>query len=217
MRITVTRTGGFAGLHQQLGPVETSDLESDVADRVSGILTGSDFFNLPEQLPTTGQVQDDFEYTVRVTDDDRDHTVQFEGQSGSSASTALLELIRLLEDAAGGFHGVPISGDALDGVVDTRDWAAWYNRMPGSADPCLHVSGICGLASSHTKVRLEPGNVGSVPEPDLYALQLVVTRPDIDDDRYVECEVSWQDDVGQEIKRVRINGIGIEIPVKIAQ
>lgn len=217
MQITVTKTGGFAGVHQQLGPVETSSLDAEVAEQVSRMIAESDFFNLAERLPTTGQVFDDFDYAVQVVDDHRHHTVKFEGQSTDPAATALLELITLLESAAGGFRDVPIIVGLPDGVVETRGWSAWYDRMPGSDDPDLHVSGSCGLASSHTTVRLEPGNVGTVPEPDLYALELMVTRPDIDDDRYVESEVSWRKNVGPDIKRVRINNLSIYIPVKIVE
>jgi hypothetical protein len=217
MRITVTRTGGFGGVSEQLGPVETSSLDAEVADQVDRILTESDFFNLPERLPSNGQAEDDFVYAVEVVDDDRAHTVELEELSGDPAATPLLEMIRLLDGPAGGFHHVPINTGGPGGVVGTRDWSAWYDRTPGSEDPDLHVSGICGLPTSHTTARLEPGNVGIVPEPDLYALELIVTRPDIDDDRYVEREVCWQGDVGPEIKRVRINDPVIMIPVKIVE
>jgi hypothetical protein len=102
--------------------------------------------------------------------------------------------------------------------MECTDWEAWYNRMPGAADPDLHVSGKCGLESSSIKVWLEPGNVGVVPEPDLLVLQLRTERPEVGDDMYVEREVTWQDDVGQDIKRVRIQGEAeAEIPVRDAQ
>ena len=217
MQITVMQTGGLLGVHQQLGPVQTSSLDREVAEQVDRIITESDFFALPERLPSIGQVFDDFTYAVHVVDGHHAHTVELQGQSGDPAASALLELVRLLDGAAGGFHAVPTSTGLPDGVVETRDWSAWYNRMPGADDPDLHVSGMCGVASSHTTVRLELGNVGVVPEEDLCVLQLVAARPDIDDDRYVELEVSWQGDVGPDKKRVRIAGVSTEIPVTTAE
>lgn len=215
MQITVTRTGGFAGLHQQLGPVDSSSLESEVADQVGRLVSELDFFHLPESLQGA-PVMDGFRYTVQIIDGDHEHTVATEGIADDPVMTRLHELITVLDQAVG-FKNAPSSSALPDGVVMTRDWSAWYNRRPGSDDPDLHVSGTCGLASSSVTVRLEPGNVGTVPEPDLEVLQLGVTKPDTGDDRYVECEVTWQDDVGPDKKRVRINGVLDEIPVTIAQ
>jgi hypothetical protein len=215
MRITVTRTGGFAGLHQQLGPVETSSLDSEVADQVSRIVTESDFFNLPQSLQGS-PVYDGFRYTVRIDDGDREHTVEMEGLSEDPPMVRLHELIGVLDQAVG-FDNAPTSSTLPDGVVRTHDWSAWYNRRPGADDPYLHVSGICGLASSSIMVRLEPGNVGVVPEPDLCVLQLAAVRPTVGDDRYVEREVTWREDVGPDLKRVRIAGVLDDIPVTIAE
>lgn len=214
MQITVIKTGGFAGIHEQLGPVDTSSLDPEVAGQVVRILTELDFFGLPKSLPGE-PVPDGFHYAVRVVEDARDHTVETEGTSEDPAAPKLLEVIRLLDEAVG-FGNAP-SSTLPDGVVMTRDWSAWYNRMPGSEDPDLHVSGTCGLASSSITVRLEPGNEGIVPEPELCALELAVTRPDVGDDRYVECEVTWRHDVGPDKKRVRINNLSVEIPVRIAE
>lgn len=215
MRITVTRTGGFAGLHQQLGPVETSSLDSEVADQVGRIVTESDFFSLPESLQGS-PVHDGFRYTVRINDGDREHTVVTEGMSDDPAVGRLHALIEVLDQAVG-FDNAPTSSTLPDGVVTTHDWSAWYNRRPGADDPHLHVSGICGLASSNVMVRLEPGNVGVVPEPGLCVLQLAAVRPPVGDDRYVEREVTWREDVGPDMKRVRINGVSDDIPMTIAE
>lgn len=215
MRVTITKTGGFAGVHQQLGPVETSSLDSEVADQVGRIVTDVDFFNLPESLPAQ-PVMDGFSYAVRIADGERDHTVRTEGTSNDPAATGLHEMISFLDQAVG-FQECPIVANNPEGVVETRDWSAWYNRMPGADDPDLHVTGICGLASSSITVRLAPGNVGVVPEPDLYALDLVVTIPEIGDERYLEREVTWAENVGQTIKVVRINNVGVEITVQIVE
>lgn len=211
MQVTVVKTGGFAGVHQQFGPVETSSLDTEVAKEIDRIVTEVDFFNLPERLPPTTNISDGFFYAVQVVADGRDHTVETEDGSEDSASIQLRRLARLLEDAVAGSEDPP-SDPAAD-VVRTRDWSAWYNRMPGADDPDLRVSGTCCLESSNITVQLEPDNEGIVDDPELVALKLVVTKPAILDEHHVEREVAWQGDVGPGIKRVRIDVVADEIPV----
>lgn len=215
MQVTVTRTGGFAGVHQQLGPVDTSRLDREIADQVERTLTELDFFNLPERLPTSDTVYDGFFYAVEVAADGRDHTVRTEDGAADPAAIELRRLIGLLEEAGSRFENHPMNSEADE--VETRDWSAWYNRMPGADDPDLYVSGTCRLESSSVTVRLELDNEGIIDDPELVALKLVVTTPAIHDDQYVEREVSWHDNVGDGIRRVRINGVSVEIPVKIVQ
>ncbi len=100
MQITVTKTGGFAGVHQRLGPVETSSLESEVADQVGRIVTELDFFHLPKSLQAK-PVQDGFHYAVQVIDGAGEHTVETAGTSNDPAVTRLHELIELLDEAVG--------------------------------------------------------------------------------------------------------------------
>lgn len=100
MRVTVTKTGGFAGLHQQLGPADMASLDPGVAGQVGRIVTELDFFNLPESLPGA-RVYDGYSYAVRLVDDERDHTVRTEGNSDDPAVAALHELIGLLNQVVG--------------------------------------------------------------------------------------------------------------------
>jgi hypothetical protein len=211
MQVSVTRTGGLAGVHQQLGPVEISSLDPEVANQIERILAGVDFFNLPERLPTQGNVADGFFYAVRAVADGRDHTVRTDDGSEDPAAVQLRELTGLLDEAVGRFENH--SADSAADAVPTRGWSAWYNRMPGTDDPDLHVSGTCSLESSNITVQLEPGNEGVIDDPELYVLRLVVTRPAVLDDLCVERDVNWQGAVGPAIKRVRINGVPDEIPV----
>lgn len=90
--------------------------------------------------------------------------------------------------------------------MDCSDWSAWYNRMPGSDDPNLYVSGRCSVSSGSTTLSLKPGDEGIVDEPDLYVLQLVVEEPEIGDTQHIDREVRWSDDVGAGIRRVRVQG-----------
>jgi hypothetical protein len=97
------------------------------------------------------------------------------------------------------------------------EWSAWYNRMPGAGDTDLHVVGRCRLPSGSIKVTLEPGNVGTVPDPSLFALQATVEVPEVGTGDWVEREVPWQGDAGQDVKTVRIQGdLQAEVPVTIA-
>lgn len=214
MQITVTRIGGFAGVHQQLGPVETATLDPEVADRIHQIVAELDFFTLPERLPSDGEIRDGYFYAVHVVADGRDRTVRTEDGSRDPAALELHRLIRLLDEAGGQFENRPM--DSSDGVR-TRDWSAWYNRRPLAEDPHLHVSGTCRLESSGFTVRLEPDNEGVVDDPELFVLKLVVTSPAIHDAQHVEREVTWQDNVGAGIRRVRISGVSTEIPVRIVE
>jgi hypothetical protein len=86
------------------------------------------------------------------------------------------------------------------------EWSAWYNRMPGRNDPDLHVNAHCKLPSGSIQVRLEPGNEGIVDDPKVFVLQATVDVPDIGTDDYVERDFPWQEDVGQDIEEVRVQG-----------
>jgi hypothetical protein len=95
-------------------------------------------------------------------------------------------------------------------------WSAWYNRQPVWDDQDLHVAGTCKLPSGSIKIRVEPGNEGVIDDPKLFVLQCTVDAPGVGTDDWVDREVSWRKDVGQEIERVRIQGdLDATVPVKI--
>lgn len=100
MQITVNKTGGFAGVNQRLGPVETSSLDPGVADQVRRIVTESDFFHLPEDLQGA-PVYDGFHYAVQVLDGTAEHTVILAGMSDDPVVARLHELIHVLDEAVG--------------------------------------------------------------------------------------------------------------------
>lgn len=98
------------------------------------------------------------------------------------------------------------------------EWSAWYNRQPPREDPNLYVAGRCMLRSGSISVRLKPGNIGIVPDPTLFALECSVDVPNVGTDDWVEREVSWRGDVGQEIEVVRIQGdLNAEVRVDIVE
>ncbi len=89
-------------------------------------------------------------------------------------------------------------------MYESHDWHAWYDEMPGTDDPRLHVTGIVSIPSSAITLQLEPGNPGINPDDTLMVLDLVATVPEFGDDRWTEREVTWVDDVGPGKKHVRI-------------
>lgn len=98
--------------------------------------------------------------------------------------------------------------------METSDWQAWYNRMPGAGDPRLHVSGVCHLRSASTRVRLEPGNEGTVDDPAVAVLRLVVEEGDVGVDLIEDRPVYWDGFLGADVERVVVRVPDAE-PVRI--
>lgn len=88
--------------------------------------------------------------------------------------------------------------------MKTREWRAWYNRMPGAKDPLLRVSGVCELPSSSVGVSLEYVPDGVLDEPELLTLRLVSEAPEFGDAMTTERRVAWEGEYGPDITQVRI-------------
>jgi hypothetical protein len=215
VEITIIRQGGFRGVHERLGPVDTSSLGGKGAE-IEAKVEAIGFFSMPERLPG-GDGPDRFWYRFNVVDSDRSHTVAYSDGSDGAQLPSLKELEDLLIDAGAGFESIPRAGEGLVATDRCFEWSAWYNRMGGREDPELHVSGTCELHSGSGSAVLEPTNVGVAPEPDLVALRLTIEYPPVGTDDVVEREVSWSEDVGPDVKRVRIVGDAeTELEVTIA-
>lgn len=89
-------------------------------------------------------------------------------------------------------------------MTTTRDWSAWYNRMPGADDPNLHVTGVCELTSGSQSAKLELRPDGIVDEPGVVTFQLTIETAEFGDDRMSDYTVTWEGDVGSDINSVRI-------------
>lgn len=207
MQITVVRTGGFAGVHELLGPVDTDNTDSELGTRIRAAAEDLHFFRLPESLPA-GRIIDGFNYLITIVAAENNHSVRFDDGSPGSEASKLRELIDLLEEAGAGFVDNVASETQSDTHVDIHDWAAWYNRMPGTTDPDLHVSGTCSIGGS-TMLFLRPGNEGIVDEPDLFVLELVIHANGPEGNSRADRVISWHGDVGSNITRVRINGADV--------
>lgn len=100
MQLTVLKTGGVAGMRQQLGPVDTDHVSGAVSSAIARMVEEVGFFNLPERLEPSN-MPDDFHLVIDIVDGARDHQVAFDEHSPSPEARSLLELVAALQQ--GGF------------------------------------------------------------------------------------------------------------------
>lgn len=106
MVITVTRSGGFAGRTEILGPVDTKTVPEPIAEQIGETITRMDFFKLPATIrpPAGGQARDIFYYTTTVVGSDGSHSVDSDDMSDQSYQEELDRLIKLLESSGAKFR-----------------------------------------------------------------------------------------------------------------
>lgn len=206
MKITIVRTGGLAGMRAHLGPVETGEL-GEAGVRIANEVEEVGFFELPSELPLRTRIADGFNYAMTIEDGQRRHSVSYGDGTELSARRPVAEIQRLLVASGVDFEwGVQIE-TAVEGAVDEDfDWTAWRNRMPGINDPDLHVVGSCEFGTSSVELSLRPGNEGFWDDPELFVLDLTISKPPFGDDRMSVEYAIWTGDVGPDVKRVRIQG-----------
>jgi hypothetical protein len=97
MRITLTRSGGFAGILPPPVTLDTAALPRGVARRIEELVASADFFNLPHTLAAPTRQPDRLQFTVRIVKDDgQEHTVTCDEEA---ASEPFLELVRAVQKA----------------------------------------------------------------------------------------------------------------------
>lgn len=77
MKIAIQRTGGFAGLQEELVSVDTAQLPPAEARRIEELVGNAGFFGLPTALGGEITGADLFQLRITVTDGARRHTVEF--------------------------------------------------------------------------------------------------------------------------------------------
>jgi hypothetical protein len=175
------------------------------------------YFDLPRDL-AEGFGDEEQSFLVLVVDGNRSHMVSFTEFSKAADRAGLKSLVDLVIST-----GVPFTHDDPQhpggGRLDCFSWSAWYNREPGGTpDPRLHVSGDCTSPVAGVKLTLELANVGVVPDPTLLALELHAEQPEVSDQVVTPITVTWAEDVGPDIKTVRIDGAAAaQVEVRIAQ
>jgi hypothetical protein len=97
MRLTLSRSGGFAGLLPPPVTLDTAALSRAAAKRVEQLVAAADFFNLPNRLAAPKRQPDRLQFTLMITTDDgREHTVVGDEEA---ASESFLELVRIVRKA----------------------------------------------------------------------------------------------------------------------
>ncbi len=92
MRISLERTGGFAGISKRV-TVDTNNLAPEEAKQLPCLLETADFFNLPATITTPSKERDRFQYTLTVEDSDRQHTVTVSEAALPATLRSLIEWV----------------------------------------------------------------------------------------------------------------------------
>jgi len=75
MRVSVERSGGFAGINQTTR-VSTDELPAEQGHEVASLVEAAGFFELPSVISSTGPGGDRFQYKITVEGEQGAHTVQ---------------------------------------------------------------------------------------------------------------------------------------------
>ena len=110
MEITIEKSGGFAGVRERLGPVDTAE-QGDAGAEIETKVEQIGFFELPGRLPEDNQIRDGFGYAMTVEADDRRHRVEYSDGSRREDRQPLDELTQLLEANGSQFRDVPIEAE----------------------------------------------------------------------------------------------------------
>jgi emfourin len=95
MNISTKRSAGFAGITEDIGTINTRQLDRAVAQRIEQCVQSVDFFNLPMTISGTGAGADLFQYEITISEGTRKHTVVFEDDN-SPETAPLHQLVELL-------------------------------------------------------------------------------------------------------------------------
>jgi hypothetical protein len=99
MQVTVRRSGGFAGIDEEVGSVDTASLDAGAREQVERLVEEAGFFALPAAVEDEVGA-DQFRYDVTVSEGGRTHAVAFRGE-GPRAET----LRRLVDAVAAAQQG----------------------------------------------------------------------------------------------------------------
>ena len=101
MKITVTRSGGFAGIVEDLLTVDTEELDASLAEKVQQLVSKAGLFALPDFVSGSEVGADYQRYEIEAAEGELRHRVQF--QDDDSPQTApLRKLVKDLRELIGG-------------------------------------------------------------------------------------------------------------------
>jgi emfourin len=92
MRISLVRSGGFAGLRLE-ATVDTSALDPEIAQRFHKLVEAADLFSLSEPTINVKSEPDRFRYTLTIDDKGREHSITFEERRVPEAVQPLFEAV----------------------------------------------------------------------------------------------------------------------------
>jgi hypothetical protein len=95
MFITFERHGGFAGM-RVAADIDSDKLDPSEAHKLYELIMAADFFNLPPRITVSRLGADQFEYTVTVTHEGKQHPVAVTGVTDSPVLQELLSYLTTL-------------------------------------------------------------------------------------------------------------------------
>jgi hypothetical protein len=96
MRITYTRSGGFAGVRRPPLTLDTATMPNEEARAWEQLVADADFFTLPATIAAKGAQADRFQLSIKVQQDDgREHSVTV---SEDAVPKSLSPLLQRLQD-----------------------------------------------------------------------------------------------------------------------
>jgi hypothetical protein len=97
VEITISRSGGFAGVVEELASLDTGGLDAQLAATLESRLDEVKFFSLPSELSTEAVGADHFTYSITVCGDHGSHTVSFRddgtGKPGAGPVGEIVDLV----------------------------------------------------------------------------------------------------------------------------
>lgn len=90
MRMTIERTGGFAGI-SMTKVVDTTTLQDHEAKQLRQLCDAADFFRLPKTIRANTPQPDRFQYELTVEDNGKKHTVEVGEQAVPGTLRPLIE------------------------------------------------------------------------------------------------------------------------------
>ena len=99
MKISYRRTGGFAGMVMTFD-IDTNILPAEETEEFEELVDSADFFDLPEEIPSTAPYADQFQYELTVETGRREHTITVGDSAVPEELWPLLNKIRVFSRAA---------------------------------------------------------------------------------------------------------------------
>jgi len=102
MKISVKRTGGYAGLAEHVAAIDTAQLAAAAAQQVEQTLQSIGFFDLPATISGDTIGADLPRYEITANEGEQQHTVTFFCDDESPETAPLHRLVQTLSQMGGG-------------------------------------------------------------------------------------------------------------------